>query len=133
MTCNKSSFLCTEHLLPKGGIAVADFNTEYKYREILGDNTFCAVFENSAYIWANYLEPGVPVFAGWEIDFFAREKGQSFPSFPETHWQRCISWLKLGRRHGRRVSPGFVALVPLHSSLVSRRTSGSFLSSGGRQ
>ena len=74
------------HLLP-GGIAVADFNTEYKYREILGDNTFCSVFENSAYIWANYLEPAARL-CRMEIDFFARERGDLFRHFRETHWQR---------------------------------------------
>ena len=78
--------LMYQHLLP-GGIAVADFNTEYKYREILGDNTFCAVFENSAYIWANYLEPGARL-CRMEIDFFARERGNLFRHFRETHWQR---------------------------------------------
>ncbi|HHT05158.1 MAG TPA: class I SAM-dependent methyltransferase [Hydrogenispora sp.] len=78
--------LIYQHLLP-GGIAIADFNTEYKYREILGDNTFCAVFENSAYIWANYLEPAGRL-CRMEIDFFAREKGELFRHFRETHWQR---------------------------------------------
>ena len=38
-----------QHLLP-GGICIADFNTAYKYREVLANNTFCAVYENSAYI-----------------------------------------------------------------------------------
>ncbi|HHW11837.1 MAG TPA: class I SAM-dependent methyltransferase [Firmicutes bacterium] len=75
-----------QHLLP-GGIAIADFNTEYKYREILGDNTFCAVFENSAYIWANYLEPAARL-CRMEIDFFAREKGDLFRHFREIHCQR---------------------------------------------
>ncbi|HBL35570.1 MAG TPA: hypothetical protein DDZ55_02035 [Firmicutes bacterium] len=78
--------LIYEHLLP-GGIGIVDFNSAYKYREILGDNTFCAAFENSAYIWSNYLEPAARL-CRMEIDFFHRDTGELFRHFQETHWQR---------------------------------------------
>lgn len=74
------------HLLP-GGVCIADFNTAYKYREVLAENTFCAVYENSAYIWNNHLEPAARL-CRMEIDFFRREKGELFRHFQEIHWQR---------------------------------------------
>ena len=39
--------------LDPGGLFVFDFNTEYKYREILGQQTIAENRENSSFIWEN--------------------------------------------------------------------------------
>jgi len=83
-----------QHLLP-GGVCIADFNTAYKYREVLAENTFCAVYENSAYIWNNYLEPAARL-CRMEIDFFRREKGELFRHFHEVHCQRWYEPAEIG-------------------------------------
>lgn len=47
--------LVNNYLEPKG-LFVFDINTIYKFREILGDNSFCETTENSAYTWENYYD-----------------------------------------------------------------------------
>lgn len=75
-----------EHLMP-GGIFIADLNSAYKFNEILGDNTYSAVFENSAYIWSNSFDSQSKL-CRMEVDFFHRQKGELFRHFKEVHWQR---------------------------------------------
>lgn len=74
------------HLAP-GGLFIADLNTEYKYREILGTGSFAETFPNSAYIWENIYDPETRMNR-MEIDFFVREKGDLFRHIPEVHLQR---------------------------------------------
>ncbi|NLW56481.1 MAG: class I SAM-dependent methyltransferase [Firmicutes bacterium] len=75
-----------EHLLP-GGVFIADLNSPFKFREILGDNTYTAVFENSAYIWVNFFDPASGR-CRMELDFFQRYQGELFRHFKEVHWQQ---------------------------------------------
>ena len=76
--------------LSSGGLLIADFNTEYKYREILGNGSFAETFPNSAYIWENVYDPETRINR-MDIDFFVREKGDLFRHIPETHLQRYYS------------------------------------------
>lgn len=75
-----------EHLLP-GGVFIADLNSPFKFRDILGENTYSAIFENSAYIWVNFFDPDSGL-CRMEIDFFQRCQGEMFRHFKEVHWQR---------------------------------------------
>ncbi len=75
-----------EHLMP-GGIFIADLNSAFKFREVLGDNTYSSVFENSAYIWSNSFD-STSKLCQMEVDFFHRQKGELFRHFKEVHWQR---------------------------------------------
>jgi len=74
------------HLLP-GGVFIADLNSPYKFQEILGNNTYAAVFENSAYIWVNSFDPASGR-CRMEVDFFQRHQGELFRHFREVHWQQ---------------------------------------------
>ena len=47
--------LVNNYLDPKG-IFIFDFNTEYKYREILGEQTIAEDREQSSFIWENYYD-----------------------------------------------------------------------------
>ena len=47
-------FRLVNNYLDPGGIFVFDFNTEYKYREVLGDRTIAENREDSSFIWDNY-------------------------------------------------------------------------------
>ena len=44
-------FRLANNYLDPHGIFLFDFNTEYKYREILGDNTFAEEREECSFIW----------------------------------------------------------------------------------
>lgn len=52
----KSTFAGVKRFLHAGGIFIFDISSEYKLREIIGDNTFAENFTNSSYIWENFWE-----------------------------------------------------------------------------
>lgn len=47
--------LVNNYLDPKG-VFIFDLNTEYKYRELLADNTFAEDREESSFIWNNFYD-----------------------------------------------------------------------------
>ena len=50
----KQVFRWVNNYLDPGGIFIFDFNTEYKYREVLGDQTIAESREDCSFIWDNY-------------------------------------------------------------------------------
>ena len=50
------TFRLVNNYLDPEGIFIFDMNTCYKYREILGDNTFAETREDSSFIWENYYD-----------------------------------------------------------------------------
>lgn len=50
----KEVFRLVNNYLDPGGIFLFDFNTEYKYREVLADNTFAEDRGECSFIWDNY-------------------------------------------------------------------------------
>ncbi len=80
------------YLFPKG-LFVFDFNTEYKYREVIGDTTIAENREDCSFIWENFYdeeshinEYDLTVFVKENRDFDDEE--QFFRRFQETHLQR---------------------------------------------
>lgn len=49
----KNVFKLVNNYLEKDGLFIFDINSEYKYRELLADNTFAEDAEDSAFIWQN--------------------------------------------------------------------------------
>lgn len=70
--------------LKKGGAYLFDISSEYKLREIVGNNTFCEDREEVAYLWFNRLK-GDSV----EMDFtiFAKREDGAFERGDERHVQ----------------------------------------------
>ena len=50
----KQVFHWADNYLDPDGVFIFDFNTEYKYREILGDQTIAENRETCSFIWDNY-------------------------------------------------------------------------------
>ena len=70
--------------LRKGGVFLFDVSSEYKLREIVGNNTFCEDREEVAYLWFNRL------FADrveMDITLFAKRKDGAFERSDEHHVQ----------------------------------------------
>jgi len=42
------------HYLDPGGLFIFDFNTDYKYREVIGNQTIAENREDKSFIWENY-------------------------------------------------------------------------------
>lgn len=78
--------LVNNYLYP-GGIFIFDFNTAYKYREVIGDTTIAENREDCSFIWENYYdeESGLNEY---DVTIFVREEEDTFRRFTETHVQR---------------------------------------------
>lgn len=77
--------LVNNYLDPKG-LFVFDFNTVYKYKEVIGDATIAENREGCSFIWENYFHEEEDINE-YEVTFFVKE-GELFRRFEETHYQR---------------------------------------------
>ena len=78
--------LVNNYLDPKG-VFIFDLNTEYKYRELLADNTFAEDREESSFIWNNFYDE-VDKVNEYDLTLFVKE-GELYRKFEETHYQRA--------------------------------------------
>lgn len=78
--------LVKNYLFP-GGIFVFDFNTDYKYREIIGNTTIAENREDCSFIWENFYDPEEEINE-YDLTVFVREEDERFRRFTETHLQR---------------------------------------------
>jgi SAM-dependent methyltransferase len=78
--------LVNNYLYP-GGLFVFDFNTDYKYRYVIGDTTIAENREDCSFIWENFYDAG-SCLNEYDVTVFVREEGELFRRFTETHLQR---------------------------------------------
>ena len=78
--------LVNNYLFP-GGVFIFDFNTDYKYREVIGDTVIAENREDCSFIWENYYDPEEELNE-YDVTIFVREQGEMFRRFTETHFQR---------------------------------------------
>ena len=97
--------LVNNYLDPKG-VFIFDLNTEYKYRELLADNTFAEDREESSFIWNNFYDEEDKVNE-YDLTLFVKE-GELYRKFEETHYQRAYSLEEIKQAIGE-AGMGFVA------------------------
>ena len=78
--------LVNNYLYPDG-IFVFDFNTAYKYREVIGNTTIAENREDCSFIWENYYDPEEEINE-YDLTIFVQEEDDIFRRFTETHLQR---------------------------------------------
>ena len=78
--------LVNNYLFP-GGIFIFDFNTDYKYREVIGDTTIAENREDCSFIWENYYDEETEINE-YDLTIFAKEPDGRFKRFQEVHFQR---------------------------------------------
>ena len=78
--------LVNNYLFP-GGIFLFDFNTDYKYREVIRDATIAENREDCSFIWENYYHPEEGINE-YDLTVFVRQNDGVFRRFTETHFQR---------------------------------------------
>ena len=85
-------FRLVNNYLDPGGIFVFDFNTEYKYREVLGDRTIAENREDSSFIWDNYYYEEEHMNE-YELTLFIQDADQKelYHKYQETHFQRAYT------------------------------------------
>lgn len=80
--------LVNNYLDPKG-IFIFDFNTVYKYKEILGDQTIAEDREECSFIWDNYYYEDEWINE-YELSLFIREGDSDlYRKYQETHFQKA--------------------------------------------
>lgn len=82
-------FRLANNYLDPGGVFIFDLNTEYKYKELMGENTFAEDRTESSFIWQNYYDEKERINE-YDLTLFIRE-GELYRKFEETHFQRCYS------------------------------------------
>ena len=80
--------LANNYLDPKG-IFVFDFNTVYKYREVLGNQTIAEDREDCSFIWDNYYYEDEQINE-YELSLFIKENDSDlYRKYQEMHYQRA--------------------------------------------
>ena len=76
-----------EYLLPDG-LFIFDMNTSYKYRHVLGDNTYADTYEDAAFIWQNefHEDTGLNEYL---VNFFIEEEKDTYRRYQELHVQKA--------------------------------------------
>lgn len=83
-------FCLVNNYLDPSGIFVFDFNTEYKYRELLGNQTIAEDREESSFIWDNYYDEEERINE-YELTLFIREEDGRYRKYQEAHFQRAYT------------------------------------------
>ena len=89
-------FRLVNNYLDPGGVFIFDFNTEYKYREILGEQTIAEDRGECSFIWDNcyYEEERINEY---DLTLFIRDASAStegneiYRKYQETHFQRSYT------------------------------------------
>lgn len=85
------TFKLVNNYLYPGGIFIFDFNTVYKYEQVIGDTTIAESREECSFIWDNYYHPEEQINE-YDLTIFVKdgedEYGETFRRFQESHYQR---------------------------------------------
>lgn len=86
-----STFSLVNNYLDPSGIFIFDFNTSYKYREVIGDTTIAENREDCSFIWDNFYHEEEEINE-YELTFFVKDgevNGENrYRKFEESHFQR---------------------------------------------
>lgn len=83
-------FRLVNNYLDPEGIFIFDFNTEYKYRDILGDQTIAEDRDGCSFIWENYYYEDEQMNE-YELTLFIREKEELYRKYQELHLQKAYT------------------------------------------
>lgn len=83
-------FELVNNYLDPGGIFIFDLNTEYKYRELLGDSTIAEDREDCSFIWDNQYEEEEKINV-YDLSIFVEVEQDLYRKYHETHFQRAYS------------------------------------------
>ena len=86
------TFKLVNNYLDPDGLFIFDFNTEYKYREVIGDSTIADSNEDVSFIWMNYYDEESRINE-YEVTFFVKNDEENeedclYKRFVEYHYQK---------------------------------------------
>jgi SAM-dependent methyltransferase len=80
-------FSLVDNYLDPNGLFIFDFNTDYKYREIIGERVIAEDREDVSFIWDNYYDEESCINE-YALSIFVREQEDLYRKFQEFHYQR---------------------------------------------
>ena len=80
-------FRLVDNYLYPGGLFLFDFNTVYKYSQVIGDTVIAENREDCSFIWENYYHEEEEINE-YDLTVFVQEEGDRFRRFTENHFQR---------------------------------------------
>lgn len=84
----QDTFSLVNNYLYPGGLFIFDFNTVYKYEQVIGDTTIAENREECSFIWENYYHEEERINE-YDLTIFVKEDdSEHFRRFTETHFQR---------------------------------------------
>ena len=85
-------FRLVNNYLDPQGIFIFDFNTEYKYREILGNQVIAEDRDECSFIWENYYNH-TSMINEYELTLFVREDEEEalYRKYQESHFQKAYT------------------------------------------
>ncbi len=82
------TFRLVNNYLYPGGVFIFDFNTVYKYAQVIGDTTIAENRDDCSFIWDNFYHEEEHINE-YDLTIFVKEgKEGVFRKFTETHYQR---------------------------------------------
>ena len=85
-----SALKWANNYLENDGLFIFDVNTEYKFKNILADNTFAEAKENAAYIWENTYDENERINE-YFVTFFVKNETGAYDRTEECHYERAYS------------------------------------------
>lgn len=83
-------FQLVNNYLDANGLFIFDLNTEYKYKEILGEQIIAENREEASFIWENYYYSKEQINE-YDLTIYVKEEGDLYRRFCETHYQKSYS------------------------------------------
>lgn len=81
-------FKLVNNYLDPGGVFIFDLNTDYKYRNVIGDRTIAENRDDCSFIWDNRYDAESRINE-YDLTLFVREEGDRYRRYDETHFQRA--------------------------------------------
>ena len=86
----ESAFQSIAAHMKKESLFLFDMNTEYKFREVLGQKVFGAAEEAAAYIWENDYDEEEKINE-YYVSFFIEQENGLYERVEEYHYERAYS------------------------------------------
>ncbi len=83
-------FQLVNNYLDPGGLFLFDLNTEYKFQQLMGAQTFCEHKEIGSLIWENYFDTEERINQ-YDLTLFIRTIQGLYQKYEETHYERSYT------------------------------------------
>ena len=88
----KEVFRLVNNYLDPEGVFIFDFNTDYKYRDVLGNQVIAEDRDECSFIWENYYNH-TSMINEYELTLFVREDEEAslYRKYQESHFQKAYT------------------------------------------